>query len=123
MVTLDASPASTAAPDMERVVTLVLEGELADTELSKVGHELFRLAHRGHRRMVLDLTDVSHVDYRGVKPLAARADVFRKAGGDIKLAGMSPYVQAIFRAAGALDKFDQYETPQDARAAFWRQPM
>jgi anti-anti-sigma factor len=123
ITTLEAATAAAARlPPFERVVTLVLDGELSDTELSEIGQELFRLAHRGHARLVLDLSDVAHIDYRGVKPLAARAAVFRKAGGDIKLAGLSPYLSAIFRAAGAGDAFEQYETPEMARAAFARSP-
>jgi anti-sigma B factor antagonist len=122
MMTLDTAPHLSALPTFERVVTLVLDGELSDTELNEIGHELFRLAHRGHARLVLDLSEVSHVDYRGVRPLAARAGVFRKAGGDIKLAGLSPYLQAIFRAAGAQDAFEQFETPELAREAFARAP-
>jgi anti-sigma B factor antagonist len=120
MITLDPMPHAALHFSHERVVTLVLDGELSDTELLEIGSELFRLAHRGHRHVVLDLTDVSHVDYRGVRPLAARAQVFRKAGGDIKLAGMSPYLQAIFRAAGAQEAFEHFETPEIAQAAFAR---
>src|SRR4051794_32821668 len=101
-----------------RVVTLFLEGELNQADLMQVGQELFRIAHRGQRQVVLDLTDVAHLDYRGVKPLAARADLFRQAGGDIKICGASPYIAAIFRASGAGQTFEFYATLQDARAAF-----
>jgi anti-anti-sigma regulatory factor len=61
---------------------------------------------------------VAHLDYRGVRPLMARAEVFRRAGGDIKLSGLSPYLAAIFRAAGAHDRFEAYPHMNDARAAF-----
>ena len=101
-----------------RVVTLFLEGELAQGDLQQIGQELFRIAHRGQRQVVLDLTDVSHLDYRGVKPLAARAELFRQAGGDIKICGASPYVAAIFRASGAGSAFQFFTTLNDARAAF-----
>lgn len=101
-----------------RVVTLFLEGELAQNDLQQVGQELFRIAHRGQRQVVLDLTDVSHLDYRGVKPLAARAELFRQAGGDIKICGASAYVAAIFRASGVGQTFEFYETLNDARASF-----
>jgi anti-anti-sigma factor len=101
-----------------RVVTLFLEGELGQNDLQQIGQELFRIAHRGQRQVVLDLTDVSHLDYRGVKPLAARADLFRQAGGDIKICGASPYIAAIFRAAGVGQAFEFFQTLNDARAAF-----
>jgi anti-sigma B factor antagonist len=101
-----------------RVETLMLEGELLEKELAQVCEELARRMQRGLRNVVLDFSDVSHLDYRGVKPLVARAEAFRKAGGDLKLSGLSPYLAAILRAAGAHDAFELYPHMNDARAAF-----
>lgn len=114
-----------AAALSERVVTLVLEGELGEAELADVGHELFRLMHQGRKRVVLDLSQVPHVDYRGIRALMARAELFRRAAGDIKLAGMSPYLRAVFRAGGAHQAFEFYDSVPQAQAAFgvarWQQ--
>ena len=104
----------------EKVVTMFLDGEIGERKLVEVNEMLFRLAHRGTRNVVIDLTEVSHFDYRGVKPLLARAEVFRKAGGDIKLSGLSAYLAAILRSTGAHDAFDVFAVASDARAAFSR---
>jgi anti-sigma B factor antagonist len=101
-----------------RVETLMLEGELLERDLVQVCEDLGARMQRGLRNAVLDFSDVSHLDYRGVKPLLARAEAFRKAGGDIKLSGLSPYLAAILRAAGAHDCFELYPHMNDARAAF-----
>jgi anti-sigma B factor antagonist len=101
-----------------RVETLVLEGELLEADLARVCEELVRRLQRGLRNAVLDFAEVTHLDYRGVKSLVARAEAFRKAGGDLKLSGLSPYLAAIFRAAGAHDVFELYPHMNDARAAF-----
>jgi anti-sigma B factor antagonist len=101
-----------------RVETLMLEGELGEQELAQVSEELFRRLQRGVRQVVLDFSEVPHLDYRGVRPLIGRAESFRRAGGDVKLAGLSPYLAAIFRAAGAHDVFEMYPHMNDARAAF-----
>jgi anti-anti-sigma factor len=101
-----------------RVETLMLEGELLEKDLARVCEELVLRMQRGLRNVVLDFSDVSHLDYRGVKPLVARAEAFRKAGGDVKLSGLSPYLSAIFRAAGAYNAFEFYPHMNDARAAF-----
>lgn len=101
-----------------RVETLMLEGELLEKDLVQVCDDLAGRMQRGLRNAVLDFSDVSHLDYRGVKPLLARAEAFRKAGGDIKLSGLSPYLAAILRAAGAHDRFELYPHMNDARAAF-----
>jgi anti-sigma B factor antagonist len=104
----------------ERVVTLTLEGEIGARELKQLSSALLDVARRGIRNVVLDFSDVHHVDYRCVKPLLARADLFRNVDGDVKLSSLSPYLHAIFRSAGAHDLFQYCNSPEEARAAFER---
>lgn len=115
---LEVRRGAAAAVGTERVETLMLEGELGEQELTALCEELTRKLHRGTRQVVLDFHEVPHLNYRGVKPLMARAEAFRRAGGDLKLSGLSPYLAAIFRAAGAHDTFEMYPHMNDARAAF-----
>lgn len=110
--------ATSALAGADRVETLMLEGELSEQDLLKLCDELTQRMHRGLRQVVLDLTEVGHLNYRGVKPLMVRAEAFRRTGGDLKLSGLSPYLAAIFRAAGAHDAFEIYPHMNDARAAF-----
>jgi len=114
----EARRALTADASGDRVETLLLEGELGEQELLQVCEELGRRLQRGVRQVVIDFGEVAHLDYRGVKPLMARVEGFRRAGGDLKLSGLSPYLAAIFRAAGAHDRFEMYPHMNDARAAF-----
>jgi anti-sigma B factor antagonist len=102
----------------DEVLTMNVEGELDAQDMTEIGAELFRLAHRGYRRIVIDLGGVSHIDYRGLKPLAARAELYRRGGGDIKLCAVSAYLFDIFRAAGVHEAFDVRATAQDAQGAF-----
>ncbi len=101
-------------------MTIALEGEIGIREYDDIADQLFRFSSRGVRRVVIDFCDVSHVDYRVVRPLMLRASGLRHLGGDIKLCGMSPYIHAIFRSAGANDAFDYYAEAMDAVAAFER---
>jgi anti-sigma B factor antagonist len=114
----EARRALTADASSDRVETLLLEGELGEKELLQVCEELSRRLQRGVRQVVVDFGEVAHLDYRGVRPLMAKAEGFRRAGGDVKLSGLSPYLAAIFRAAGAHDRFEMYPHMNDARAAF-----
>jgi anti-anti-sigma factor len=104
------------------VAVMRCEGEMGELELSHLGEELFRLANRGCRKVVLNLAGVDHVDYRGLRPLAARARLLRAAGGDLKLAGLSPYLAAIFRAAGLDEEFEMYRSAEEAKVAFAEVP-
>jgi len=102
----------------EEMLTMHIEGELDAQDMAEIGAELFRLAHRGYRRIAIDLGGVTHIDYRGLKPLAARAELYRRGGGDIKLCRVSAYLYSIFRAVGVHETFDVHATAEDARAAF-----
>lgn len=103
-----------------RTMTVMLEGEISRGDWEDVADMLFRLAHRGITQVVLDFSSVSHLDYRAVRPLVARTEIFRKAGGDVRLSGLSPYLHAIFRSAGANDEFDYFSDAPAAIASFDR---
>lgn len=106
-----------AAP---RVMRVVLAGEIGRDEYGGVTAMLGRLLSSGVFQIVIDFSEVSHFDYRGVRPLLRVADAFRDAGGDVRLAGLSAYLFAIFRSAGADDAFDYFASVDDAVASFNR---
>jgi anti-anti-sigma factor len=116
----DAAPLRASGSGGPKVMRMVLEGEISRDELTDIGEMLFRMTSNGVLNVVIDLSGVTHFDYRGVRPLMRRADVFRELGGDVKLAGLSPYLFAIFRSAGADDAFDYFASVEDAVASFNR---
>ncbi|MGV3622248.1 MAG: STAS domain-containing protein [Archangium sp.] len=103
-----------------RVMTMVLEGELDREEAADICGMLGRLSANGTNELVIDFTDVTHFDYRAVRGLVQRAEEMRVLGGDLKLAGLSPYLHAIFRSAGAHDAFDYFAESDDAVRSFER---
>ncbi len=109
-----------AATATSRVMTMVLEGELDRSDAQDVIDMLGRLSEQGVIDVVMDFSDVTHFDYRGVKPLVRRAEVLRELGGDLKLASLTPYLHAIFRSAGAHDAFDYFAQASDAVRSFER---
>jgi anti-anti-sigma factor len=101
-----------------RGMTLVIDGEIGADELADIGEMLVNLSFDGVTDLVIDLRGVSHLDYRGIPSLVRRAEVFRELGGDVKLAGLSPYLFTIFQAAGAHDAFDFFAEVSDAQRSF-----
>ncbi len=99
-------------------MTLALEGEIGADELTDISAQLFRFARKGTVNVVIDFTDVTHLDYRLVRPLVERADFLRARGGDLKLSGLSPYLAAVLRTSGGADAFDTFATAADATGAF-----
>lgn len=103
-----------------RVMTVVLEGELDRAEAEDVVAMLARMIEQGTHELVIDFSGVTHFDYRAVRPLVRRAEVLRELGGDLKLSGLSPYLHAIFRSAGAHDAFDYFAEADHAARSFER---
>lgn len=110
----------TPATATSRIMTMVLEGQLDRAEATDIVEMLGRLTEDGITEVVMDFSDVTHFDYRGVKPLVRRAETLRELGGDLKLSGLSPYLHAIFRSAGAHDAFDYFAQAEQARQSFER---
>lgn len=108
------------ATETSRIITMVLEGELDRRDVQDITDMLARKTLEGTVEIVIDFSDVTHFDYRGVKPLVERAETLRAQGGDLKLAGLSPYLHAIFRSAGAHDSFDYFSQSSDAVRSFDR---
>ena len=108
------------ATETSRIITMVLEGELDRADVQDIEDMLARKTLEGLVELVMDFSDVTHFDYRGVPALVRRAEEMRAAGGDMKLAGLSPYLHAIFRSAGAHDSFDYFSQSGDAVRSFDR---
>ncbi len=108
------------ATETSRIMTMVLEGELDRRDVQDITDMLARKNLEGTVEIVIDFSDVTHFDYRGVKSLVARAEAMRAQGGDLKLSGLSPYLHAIFRSAGAHDSFDYFSQSGDAVRSFDR---
>lgn len=107
-------------PAANQILTLTLDGEWQADALEDLGRVLERLIHSGWWELVIDLEKVLHLDYRGVGQLAEAAGAARRAGGDLKLVGLSGYLQLILKAAGAHEVFENYPDQKAARAAFGR---
>jgi anti-sigma B factor antagonist len=105
------------------VVHLRPEGELSSADLRAIAQACLRSAHEDRTRVVLDLSDVTHLDYRGVSALKAAQQFLSRVGGDLRLAAANPYVLAILRAAGAHGHFSFDATAEESAAALTYDPL
>lgn len=100
------------------VAVIRCDGEMGDLELATICEEMFRLNSKGFPNVVLDLSNVSHLDYRGLPGLLRCTRALRASGGDLKLSGMSGYLATIIRATGFEDSFESYDSVSEAKRAF-----
>ena len=75
---------------------------------------------QGHLHLVLDLERVRHADQSGLDTLVGCLQTVRRAGGDLKLVGVTRRISARIVITGLLRVFDVHDTAQAAVRAFRR---
>jgi anti-sigma B factor antagonist len=70
------------------------------------------------RQVVLNLAHVNYVDSGGLGTLVGLFTSARAAGGDIKLAGLTPRVVDLLNITKLATIFEAHKTVEDAVAAF-----
>lgn len=85
-------------PDGVRV--LLPRGEIDRAGLELIARAVDPRLRFGGPEVVLDLSQVVHIDYRCAASLWRAALGLRAEGGDLRLAGGSAYLLAILRAVG-----------------------
>lgn len=83
----------------ENVATVAVRGELDREALWAIDYTIGRAAAEAGR-IVLDLREVTHLDYAGVPEIVARRRELLARGGDLLVAVRNPYVCNILKAAG-----------------------
>jgi anti-anti-sigma factor len=86
----------------DNVATVEVRGELDREAIWAIDYTIARAAAEAGR-IVLDLRDVTHLDYTGVPEIVARRRELMARGGDLLIAVRNPYVANILKAKGGLD--------------------
>lgn len=86
----------------DNVATVAVRGELDREAIWAIDYTLARASSEAGR-VVLDLREVTHLDYAGVPELVARRRELLKRGGDLLIAVRNPYVSNILKAKGGLE--------------------
>ena len=82
--------------------TVAVRGELDREALWAIDYTIERASIEAGR-IVLDLREVTHLDYSGVPEILARRQQLRARGGDLVVAVRNPYVANILKAASGAD--------------------
>src|SRR2546426_11711292 len=83
----------------DSVATVAVRGEVDREALWAIDYSVGRAAAEAGR-IVLDLREVTHLDYAGVPEIVARRRQVPARGGDLLIAVRNPYVSHILKAAG-----------------------
>ena len=86
----------------DNVATVSVRGDLDRDALWAIDYTIGRAATEAGR-IVLDLREVTHLDYGGVPEIVARRKELLSRGGDSLIAVRNPYVVNILKAAGGAE--------------------
>ena len=82
------------------VVLFALRGWLGRTAVLRLGRTLDVLGERGIEQLLLDCSQVRHIDYRMVPRLVEALGRFEARAGSVAVCGLSRYLQDLFRLSG-----------------------
>ena len=77
-----------------------LRGWLDDIAVKRLEEALADVSARGASQLLLDCSQLRHIDYRLVPSLVAALERFESHAGGFVLCGLSHYLRDLFRLAG-----------------------
>ncbi len=105
---LDARPGGAAV--------LRLSGRLDLLSAGEAKQQMTAAVEGGHRRLIVDLGDVSFVDSSGLGALVGGLKAARTAGGDLRIARPSQQTRSILKLTMLERVLRPYETIEEALA-------
>jgi anti-sigma B factor antagonist len=101
------------------VKVLDLSGQITFTQ----GDQLFKdkihsLIHQGHKNILVNMANVTHVDSAGLGELASAYTTVTKAGGTMKLVNLTRRLTDLLSITKLLTVFDTFDSEQDALTQF-----
>ncbi len=103
---------------MGSVTILSPRGAIAQDDVDAFAHCVEEHRNQTNGRMVLDCSQVSFVDSRGVEVLWDLADRQREAGQTVKLAAVPELFREILELTGIAGHLDLFDSPESAVRSF-----
>jgi anti-sigma B factor antagonist len=109
---------------IDDVTVLDLRGRIRITGRARGLHNSVRsLVEEGRTRILLNLSQVTHIDSSGVDELVASCVTAGSQGGEIKLLHLTDQMREVITTANLSALFDIYNNEYDAIASFNREVL
>jgi len=109
---------------IEDVTVLDLKGRIRITGRARGLHKSIRsLVEKGKTRILLNLSQVTHMDLSGLDELVASCVTAGNQGGEIKLLHLTEQMREVITTANLSALFDIYNNEYDAIASFNREVL
>jgi anti-sigma B factor antagonist len=103
---------------IQDISVIDVAGDIDFREMIRIKNMIGGLIEKDRTKVVLNLRSVDHINYLSIGLLLERLRLLRNLNGDLKLAGMSPFLRDIFRVVGMDRFFEDYTSLEDAIESF-----
>jgi anti-anti-sigma factor len=103
---------------MGTVDVIVPRGPLAEDDAETFIAQVEKRLEAASARFVLDMTDVSFLDSRGIEGIVETADALRSRGGRLRLAATPATCREVLELTGHADRVDFFDDTQSAVRSF-----
>lgn len=100
------------------VQILRLEGDVDEEGVNVLRTTLLHCIREGRRNVVLNLSGVRLMSYMGIGVLVERLRQLRAFGGDMKLTGVTVYLERLFRMVAVSSLFEMHDSENQAVQVF-----
>jgi len=101
-----------------KVDVLSLSGRLDAYSAAEIEKKLDSLIEGGQPNLVINLEKLEYISSSGLRVFLAALKKVKKQQGDIKLAGMKPFIKEVFDIAGFTQLFNIFDTQDAAVSGF-----
>lgn len=101
------------------VTVLDISGQITFTQGDLVFKDkIHSLVHQGHKNILVNLANVTHVDSAGLGELVSAYTTAARAGGSMKLVNLTKRLTDLLTITKLLTVFDTFDSEQDALKHF-----
>jgi anti-sigma B factor antagonist len=109
---------------MSGIIVLAMRGRITlGRETETFRSKIRELIDAGHRRLILDLGEVTYIDSVGLSTLIAGWTSMRKQGGDLKLVRLPQGVHQLLQITRLATVFEIHNNVESALQAFGREAV
>ena len=107
-----------AVRENNEAIVVEVDGEFAERSLEEFNGVISTLIKDGNVRVILNLKRSHRTSLKALKWLVGNEKKLRAQNGDLKLAGLNPYMSNLLEVTGTKHVFDVYSTVEDALASY-----
>ena len=101
------------------VTVLDISGQITFTQGDLVFKDkIHSLVHQGHKNILVNLANVTHVDSAGLGELVSAYTTAARAGGSMKLVNLTKRLTDLLTITKLLTVFDTFDSEQEALKTF-----